>query len=121
MGQGWGTVNNCLGTLQTLVTTRTERRLREVRFYGFTPPPPPPAGRPVHADPGIKSSPELGKLYFTARSPAWHEWSPARSGGFSSPKTVETDEADRRDEDRSPTLKTSLLTRSQCNLPCNVV
>ena len=30
MGQGiWGTVSNCLGTLQTLVITRTERRLRD--------------------------------------------------------------------------------------------
>ena len=61
MGLGGGTVSNCLGTLQTLVTTRTERRLREVRFYDFTPPPPPPAGRPVHAHLGIKSSP-VGSL-----------------------------------------------------------
>ena len=39
MGQGGGTVSNCLGTLQTLVTTRTERRLRDVRIYDFKPPP----------------------------------------------------------------------------------
>ena len=45
-GQGGCTVSNCLGTLQTLVTTRTERRLREVRFYGFTPPLPLPWATP---------------------------------------------------------------------------
>ena len=29
----------------------------DLRIYGFTPLPPPPLGRPVHADPGIKSPP----------------------------------------------------------------
>ena len=68
-GQGGCTVSNCLGTLQTLVTTRTERRLREVRFYGFTPPPPPPVGHPVHAHPGINSSPVLYNCTSTLHQP----------------------------------------------------
>ena len=57
MGLGGGTVSNCLGTLQTLVATRTDVGYASYDFTTLRPPLRPLVSRPVHTDLGIKSSP----------------------------------------------------------------
>ena len=44
MGLGGGTISNCLGTLQTLVATRTDVGYAGYDFPRLYAPPPPPEG-----------------------------------------------------------------------------
>ena len=44
MGLGGGTISNCLGTLQTLVATRTDVGYAGYDFPRLYAPPPPPGG-----------------------------------------------------------------------------